>query len=219
MAKRIGIFGGSFNPIHIGHLVIAEAAWQEFQLSQVIFIPSGDTPNKDMHHIDKHLRYTMVEKAIEGNPHFHISPIERDRQGPSYTVDTIRLLQKQYGDAYEFYFICGTDAVADLPTWKYNKELLESCHFICASRPGNEEKIEQSIDYFGTLGQKKIHFLRTPELAISSTILRNRIGKNKSVRYFIPEAVIQYIQEHHLYEGKHYETGTNSIGFEKYIIP
>ena len=86
MSKRIGIFGGSFNPIHIGHLVIAEAAWQEFGLEKVLFIPSGDTPNKDMHHIDKHLRYNMVQKAIEGNEHFDISPIEREREGPSYTA-------------------------------------------------------------------------------------------------------------------------------------
>lgn len=114
MAERIGIFGGSFNPIHVGHLVIAEAAWQEFSLRKVLFIPSGDTPNKDMHHIDKNIRYAMVEKAIEGNGHFMISPIERDRQGPSYTVDTIRILQREFGDDYEFYFICGTDAVADL---------------------------------------------------------------------------------------------------------
>ena len=201
MDKRVGIFGGSFNPIHIGHLVIAEAAWQEFHLEKVVFIPSGDTPNKDMHHIDKELRYEMVKKAIEGNPHFCISSIEKDRTGPSYTVDTIHLLQQKYGDAYEFYFICGTDAVADLPTWKYNRELLEACHFICASRPGNEERIEQSIAYFGALGQRKIHFLRTPELAISSTILRNRIAESKSVRYFIPDAVIGYIKKYHLYEG------------------
>ena len=98
--------------------MIAEAAWQEFSLRKVLFIPSGDTPNKDMHHINKNIRYAMVEKAIEGNGHFMISPIERDRQGPSYTVDTIRILQREFGDDYEFYFICGTDAVADLPNWK-----------------------------------------------------------------------------------------------------
>ncbi len=200
MAERIGIFGGSFNPIHVGHLVIAEAAWQEFSLRKVIFIPSGDTPNKDMHHIDKHLRYQMTERAIEGNRHFLISPIERDRSGPSYTVDTIRMLQKEFGDEYEFYFICGTDAVADLPTWKYNKELLESCHFICASRPGNEVQIQKAITYFGELGKEKIHFLRTPELDISSTILRNWIAQGKSVRYFIPDTVITCMKEHHLYE-------------------
>ena len=200
MAERIGIFGGSFNPIHVGHLVIAEAAWQEFSLGKVLFIPSGDTPNKDMHHIDKDIRYAMVEKAIAGNGHFMISPIERDRKGPSYTVDTIRILQREFGDEYEFYFICGTDAVADLPTWKYNRELLSACHFICASRPGNESEIQKSIAYFWELGREKIQFLRTPELDISSTILRRWIAEKKSVRYFIPDPVIEIIKENHLYE-------------------
>lgn len=202
MVKRIGLFGGSFNPIHIGHLVIAEAAWQEFGLEKVIFIPSGDTPNKDMHHIDKFDRYNMVKEAVKDNPHFALSPIERDRCGPSYTVDTVHILKEEWGPYYEFYFICGTDALADLPTWKYNRELLSCCHFICASRPGNEEKLRQSVNYFGKLGQDKIHFLITPELDISSTILRDLLSQHKSVRYFIPDGVISFIQSHHLYEGQ-----------------
>ena len=159
MVKRIGLFGGSFNPIHIGHLVIAEAAWQEFGLEKVIFIPSGDTPNKDMHHIDKFDRYNMVKEAVKDNPHFALSPVERDRCGPSYTVDTVHILKEEWGPSYEFYFICGTDALADLPTWKYNRD-------------------------------------------ISSTILRNLLSQHKSVRYFIPDGVISFIQSHHLYEGQ-----------------
>jgi len=201
MLKRIGIFGGSFNPLHIGHLVIAESAWQEFDLEKVIFIPSGDTPNKDMHNINKFIRYDMVYTAIKDNPRFEISPIERDRSGPSYTVDTIHLLRNIMGSGYEFYFICGTDALADLPTWKYNRELLCCCHFICASRPGYEEKLKRSVAYFGELGHKKIHFLRIPELEISSTILRESLANNKSVRYFIPDEVIRFIKKYHLYEG------------------
>ncbi len=201
MAERIGIFGGSFNPIHIGHLVIAEAAWQEFHLKKVVFIPTADTPNKAMHHIDKYTRYKMVELAIADNPHFSISPIEIERDGPSYTVDTIRQLKKEAPPDTEFYFIAGTDAVADLPTWKYNRELMETCDFICASRPGDEEKIKQSVRYFGALGLKKIHFLRTPELEISSTILRGLIRSDRSVRYLMPDAVISFIQQNQLYKG------------------
>ncbi|WP_296097454.1 nicotinate-nucleotide adenylyltransferase [Dialister sp.] len=201
MVKRIGIFGGSFNPIHIGHLVIAESACQEFDLEKVIFVPSGDTPHKDMHHIDKEARYDMVKEAIRGNPMFTISPVERDRSGPSYTVDTIHILQQEMGKDIEFYFICGTDALADLPTWKYNRELLEICHFICASRPGYEEKLKKSVACFGELGKEKIHFLKIPELEISSTILRDLLAHNKSARYFIPDAVIRFIKKNHLYEG------------------
>lgn len=201
MARRIGIFGGSFNPIHIGHLVIAEAAWQEFHLEKVVFIPTADTPNKTMHHIDKYARYRMVELAVQDNPHFEISPIELERDGPSYTVDTIRELQRRSIPGTEFYFIAGTDAVADLPTWRYNRELIEACDFICASRPGDEEKIKLSVRYFGALGLKKIHFLRTPELEISSTILRGLIRADRSVRYLMPDAVISYIKNNQLYKG------------------
>lgn len=200
MSRRIGIFGGSFNPIHIGHLVIAEAAWQEFSLDKVIFVPTGDTPNKDMHHISKYMRYEMVAKAIEGNSRFAISSIERDRTGPSYTVDTIHMFREQFGKEDQLYFICGTDSIADLPNWKYNVELLKCCEFISASRPGNEEEIIRSVSYFGDLGKEKIHFLRSPELNISSTILRKLIAKNKSVKYLVPDPVIQFIHENDLYK-------------------
>jgi len=92
MAKRIGVFGGSFNPLHIGHLIVAEAAWQEFNLEQVVFVPTGDTPHKNMHHISKIDRFEMVKMAIKENPHFSISSIEIERKGLSYTVDTIKQL-------------------------------------------------------------------------------------------------------------------------------
>ncbi len=199
MGQRIGIFGGSFNPIHIGHLVIAEAAWQEFGLEKVIFVPTGDTPHKDMHHIPKETRYRMVELAVENNPHFAISDIEVRRTGISYTVDTIREFQKSFPGETEFYFIAGTDAVAALPSWKYNRHLLELCHFICARRPGNERNIKETIRYFGDLGHEKIHCLMTPELAVSSTILRHRIELGKSVRYLIPDPVIDLIEQEGIY--------------------
>lgn len=199
MGKRIGIFGGSFNPIHIGHLVIAEAAWQEFGLERVIFIPTGDTPNKSMHDVDKSFRLRMTELAVEGNRHFSVSPIEVNRSGISYTVDTIRKMREEMGPDCVFYFIAGTDAVIDLPTWKYNRSLLELCHFICASRPGSQKSTENTVKYFGRLGKEKIHSLITPELDISSTVLREMIRSRKSVRYLMPDTVIQFIREHNIY--------------------
>lgn len=96
MAKRIGVFGGSFNPLHIGHLIVAEAAWQEFNLEQVVFVPTGDTPHKNMHHISKIDRFEMVKMAIKENPHFSISSIEIERKGLSYTVDTIKQLHAEW---------------------------------------------------------------------------------------------------------------------------
>lgn len=200
--KNIGIFGGSFNPIHIGHLVIAEAAWQQFNLEKVVFIPTNDTPGKSMHHINKYDRYHMVELAIKGNPRFTISPIERDTEGTSYTVFTIERLKKLWGGRYNFYFIGGTDAVADLPNWKYNCELLQNCYFISASRVGHEKQLEQTISYFGQLGKDKILKLKIPELDISSTILREWLSKGISVRYLMCPEVIRYIHEKKLYRGK-----------------
>lgn len=201
MEKCIGVFGGSFNPIHIGHLILAESARQEFHLEKVIFIPTGDTPNKDMHYVDKIDRFHMVELAIQGNPYFEISSIEMERTGPSYTVDTIHQVKKMIGDEYKIYFLAGTDAVADLPTWKYNKELLSICDFISAGRPGSTDKLNKSVSYFGELGKERIHFLKMPELEISSTDLRWRIENNMSVTYMIPDAVIKYIKEKQIYRG------------------
>lgn len=201
MEKCIGVFGGSFNPIHIGHLILAESARQEFHLEKVIFIPTGDTPNKDMHYVDKIDRFHMVELAIQGNPYFEISSIEMERTGPSYTVDTIHQVKKMIGDEYKIYFLAGTDAVADLPTWKYNKELLSICDFICAGRSGSTDKLNKSVSYFGELGKERIHFLKMPELEISSTDLRRRIENNMSVTYMIPDAVIKYIKEKQIYRG------------------
>ena len=102
MAKRIGVFGGSFNPLHIGHLIVAEAAWQEFNLEQVVFVPTGDTPHKNMHHISKIDRFEMVKMAIKENPHFSISSIEIERKGLSYTVDTIKQLHAEWGSEYVY---------------------------------------------------------------------------------------------------------------------
>lgn len=201
MEKCIGVFGGSFNPIHIGHLILAESARQEFHLEKVIFIPTGDTPNKDMHYVDKIDRFHMVELAIQGNPYFEISSIEMERTGPSYTVDTIHQVKKMIGDEYKIYFLAGTDAVADLPTWKYNKELLSICDFISAGRPGSTDKLNKSVSYFGELGKERIHFLKMPELEISSTDLRRRIENNMSVTYMIPDVVIKYIKEKQIYRG------------------
>ena len=200
MEKRIGIFGGSFNPIHIGHLIIAEAACQKFNLEKVIFIPSGDTPNKSMHNINKFVRYEMVKIAIEDNYKFDISPIEINRNGPSYTVNTIHELKDIMKEKYRIFFIAGSDAIADLPNWKHNMELLTLCDFICVERSGDEKLLFKSIMSFDELGKTKIHRLRIPKVDISSTILRNMIKDNRSVKYFIPDKVIEIIHKFNLYK-------------------
>lgn len=197
--KRIGIFGGTFNPIHFGHLIIAEGVREEYNLDKIIFIPSAMPPHKTKGVLAAKHRYAMVALAILHNPYFMISDIEMRREGLSYTVDTIRALREIYGDETEFYFIAGTDTIHELPTWKYIDELLELCNFVGATRPDGSEVIDSVIDYFGEVGKKRIHRLQTPELEISSTDLRNRLQEGRSVRYMIPKSVIRYIEENNIY--------------------
>lgn len=200
--KRIGVFGGTFNPIHFGHLIIAEAVREEYQLEKIIFIPSAVPPHKQKDVLSAKHRYAMTAVAILNNPYFSISDIEMRRSGPSYTVDTIKELKEIYGDDVEFYFIAGTDTIHELPTWKYIDELLELCHFVGATRPDGSEVIDSVIEYFGDLGKERIHRLQTPELEISSTDLRKRLQEGRSVRYMLPKNVIRYIEENNIYGKK-----------------
>lgn len=199
--RRIGVFGGTFNPIHMGHLMIAEFATEAFGLETTIFVPTGSPPHKGVAIASAADRYQMTALAILDNPRFTISDIEIQRSGVSYTVDTIRELKRQYPKGTEFYFICGTDSIQDLPNWKFNRELLEQAYFIGATRPDGSDFIGNIIDYFGALGKEKIHLLEVPELALSATVLRERLKAGQSVRYIVPDVVIRYIEEHSLYSG------------------
>ncbi|MDY3982754.1 MAG: nicotinate-nucleotide adenylyltransferase [Veillonellaceae bacterium] len=199
MGKRIGVFGGTFNPIHIGHLMIAEIATQTFGLDYTLFIPAHVPPHKACDIAPAEARYEMTRLAIADNDKFKISDIELRRDGPSYTVDTIHSLKKLYEAGTAFYFICGTDSIRDLPTWKYNKELLQEVYFIGATRPDGSAVIDDTIAYFGDLGRQKIYRLVVPELEVSGTDLRQRIRQGKTVRYIVPDLVIQYIEAHGLY--------------------
>lgn len=197
--KRIGIYGGTFNPIHFGHLITAEAVREEFHLHKIIFVPTANPPHKTSDVLDAHHRYAMTALAILNNPYFIISDVELKREGYSYTIDTIRHFKEEYGEDTNFFFIAGTDTIHELPTWKYIHELLKLCHFVGATRPDGSETIDNIIDYFGRLGTEKIHRLDTPELEISSTDLRARLRSGRSVRYMIPSAVIEYIKDNEIY--------------------
>lgn len=197
--KRVGIFGGTFDPIHMGHLIVAETIMDEFHLDKVVFIPAAVPPHK----LDKQIspakhRYMMTMLATCSNPRFQVSDMEMHRQGPSYSRDTLAQLLEEHGRDTEFYFIVGADSVENLHTWNRIDELLTMCHFIGASRPGcmpDMEKIEQR---FGPLVEK-IHCLETPELEISSTEIRHRVGQKRTIRYIVPETVEQYIYKEKLY--------------------
>lgn len=198
--QRIGIMGGTFDPIHMGHLLMAESVRMDYDLDKVLFIPTGTSPHKDDCAITPAIdRYIMTMMATYSNPCFFVSPIERDRPGPSYTIDTVRAMVADYEPGTKFYFLAGTDAVLELHTWNNIDELLDLCHFVAASRPGKVQSIEQEIERLGPKAVERIHRLTTPELEISSTDIRERVRLGKSIRYFVPENVEHYIRKEGLY--------------------
>ncbi len=196
---RLGIMGGTFNPIHLGHLMIAEEARQTFHLDKVLFIPSYLTPNKNVNGATAQQRLMMTRLATADNPYFSVSDMEICRKGNSYTVDTLRFLKKLYGPSYILYFISGTDTIHDLPNWHKPEEILTLCQFVGATRPDGTQSIESVIRHFGSLG-KHILKLTVPTMDISSTILRQRIQNGLSVRYMMPQAVIDYIKKNGVYQ-------------------
>ena len=197
--KRIGIFGGTYDPIHLGHLIVAETIMDEFSLDRVVFIPAAVPPHKLGKEISaSHHRYMMTMLAICSNPRFEVSDMEMRRSGPSYSRDTLAELIREHGEDTDFYFIVGADSVASLHTWNRVEELLSMCHFVGASRPGCLPDMAVIRQRFGSLASK-IHCLETPELEISSTDIRERVRQGKTVRYIVPEAVEQYIYKERLY--------------------
>lgn len=194
--QRIGVMGGTFDPIHLGHLMIAEAVWNEYRLDKILFIPSANPPHKSNVLTSAKHRFNMALLATCSNPHFEVSSIEMERQGPSYTVDTIKELKQIYGPDAELYFIIGADSIKELPTWHNIDELLTLCHFVATRRPGYEPDLKLVEEDYK---DADIRVLETPELEISSTDIRRRIKKGYSIQYITTEQVQQYIRKEGLY--------------------
>lgn len=197
---RVGIMGGTFDPIHYGHLAAAEFARIEFALEMVIFIPTGIPPHKDQRNVTAaELRCEMVSRSIEDNEYFLLSRIEVERRGPSYTVDTLEVLTKRHPD-WELYFITGADAFRQIFTWREPSEILKMAHLVGVSRPGFEaEDFLRQLASNHHIDQQKVHFIEIPALAISSTDIRKRVRQGQSIRYLLPEAVRRIILEKELY--------------------
>ena len=197
---RLGIMGGTFDPIHYGHLVAAEMARCKFNLSKVLFIPSGTPPHKHRRDISAAgLRYEMTERAIQDNPAFDISGLELERKGPSYTVDTLRVVRRTWPE-HDLYFITGTDALREIFSWREAEEILMMTEFIGAARPGFDASdflLQVQQEHPETQG--RIHHLEVPALAISSTDIRARVEHGEPIRYLLPEPVRHFIQQHGLY--------------------
>ena len=196
---RIGVLGGTFDPIHYGHLVITEDARTYLHLEKVLFVPAYQPPHKpkDSYSAFEH-RVRMIELAIAGNPHFVLSLIEADRPGPSYTVDTLRDLQAELGQDVELYFIIGMDSLANILAWHKPAELLKLCRIVVAERAGYQVDLAALEEALPGLWDS-LELIDTPELSISSTDLQQRVQRGLSIRYQVPPEVEEYIYAHKLY--------------------
>lgn len=195
--NRLGVMGGTFDPIHQGHLVTAEEALWQFELDQVLFAPTGQpwmkhepgvSPAED--------RYLMTVIATSSNPRFRVSRLEIDREGPTYSVDTLRSLREEYGEGTELFFITGADAILQIFQWKDADQAFELAHFIAATRPGYDLS---RFDQERAAEHPKITVMDIPALAISSTDIRERVAKGRPIRYLVPEGVKSYIEKTGLY--------------------
>ena len=196
---RIGVIGGTFDPIHYGHLAAAEEARVRMNLERVLFAVAG-TPT---HKLDEEVtpvehRLAMVGIAIASNSYFEISRVDADRPGPSYTVDTISILQEQWGQETDIYFIMGLDSLVELATWHQPQQLIQLCRLVVARRPGFE------IDMAGLVAtvpgiSSRMEIIDMPEVDISASELQQRVVEGLPIKYQVPEEVERYIREHELY--------------------
>jgi nicotinate-nucleotide adenylyltransferase len=187
--------GGTFDPIHHGHLVAASEVQAWFDLDEVVFVPTGDPWQKSDRDVSpaEH-RYLMTVIATAANPRFTVSRVDIDRAGPTYTIDTLRDLRKQYGDA-ELYFITGADALTEIFTWRDAAELFELAQFVGCTRPG----YAMDPEMLAGIPTERVTVIEIPALAISSTDCRERARHGEPVWYLVPDGVVQYIAKHRLY--------------------
>lgn len=198
-SKKVGIIGGTFDPIHMGHLIVAETAREAYNLDEVLFIPSGVSYMKS-NVLDKKTRVTMTGIAIESNPHFALSTIEVDRDGNSYSYETIEELKRHNPDT-EYYFIVGADSLFDMEKWMHPEKIFSECIILAAIRTGNtEEEFAEQIKYLTDLYHADIRLIPTKSLDISSTDLRNKVANGQSIQYLVPYKVKDYIEKNNIYK-------------------
>jgi nicotinate-nucleotide adenylyltransferase len=196
---RLGIMGGTFDPVHFGHLVAAEEALVQFNLDKVVFMPTGRPVRKTHRHVSSaEDRYLMTVIATASNPDFEVSRLEIDRPGDTYTVDTIMQLSEIHGPSAELFFISGADAVREILTWKDAGRIAAMCTFIAATRPGFDAEIG-SFETPEGVPAPRVEAMEVPALAISSSDIRSRVAARRPVRYLLPEAVAAYIEKNGLY--------------------
>ena len=201
---NIGILGGTFDPVHMGHLMVAEEARLLLDLEQVIFIPAGQPWFKAVKQVtDVSHRLAMVQCATASNPHFSVSDIETTRSGPTYTVETLKELREKYSSEDELYFIIGVDSLREVDRWRHPEKLFEMATLVGVSRPGHEDFDPASLNAITPGASDKVVMLDGPLVEISATDLRQRVATGVSIRYRVPESVEAYIREHGLYLTDH----------------
>lgn len=198
--KKIGIMGGTFNPIHYGHLFLAENAYEQVGLDKVLFMPSKNPPHKEKPvNITEQQRVDMINLAIEDNPHFELSRMELEREGMTYTADTLAILKRENPNT-EYYFFVGTDSLFMMQDWRKPQEIFNLCTIVAAGRDNaNEEQICRHIKYLEKQFNASIIYIEMPTIQLASCEIRERIAQNRTVRYYMPDSVIEYIKKNELY--------------------
>jgi nicotinate-nucleotide adenylyltransferase len=197
---RLGVFGGTFDPPHYGHLAAAEEAGEAFRLARVLFVPTGQPPHKPGAPVTPAAhRVAMTELAIADNPRFALSRVDVDRPGPSYTVELLALLHAEHGPDAELYFVVGMDMLASFLTWCEPARVIAQCHLVAVTRPGYAPVDVAALEQALPEARGRVHLLPAPGLDIAGTELRARIAAGRSIRYLVPPPVAGYIRQHGLY--------------------
>ncbi|MDD2511025.1 MAG: nicotinate-nucleotide adenylyltransferase [Syntrophomonas sp.] len=203
--RSLGILGGTFDPIHYGHLIAAEYACHNYKLNKVLLIPAASPPHKELGQVlSAAHRYQMVEMAIKSNPRLEVSPVEVERRGLSYTVDTLAYFQGKYPEV-EFFFIVGADSLFFMHSWKEPERLAELCRFIVVTRPGYKiQRSEPALSRLPDIIWDRMLQMEIPGLDISSSDIRQRVAAGKPIKYLLPPEVEEYIFKQGLYRGDKY---------------
>jgi len=197
---NIGVMGGTFDPVHMGHIYVAEEVRTRLNLGEILFVPAGqpwlkaDKPISSAEH-----RLQMLRLAIADKPYFKLATLEIERAGPSYTVDTIAELKGQLGTGDEIFFILGWDSLAELPQWRDSSRLIQMCYLVAAPRPGYPRPDLKSLEALIPGISRRVMLMDKPEIDIGASAIRDRIARGLSVRHLVPEPVNRYIKEHRLY--------------------
>ena len=197
---NIGVLGGTFDPVHNGHLIVAEEAKTRLNLVEIIFVPAGQPWLKAAKPISpaEH-RLQMLRLAIADKPYFKLSTIEIERTGPSYTIDTITELRDKFGSEDELFFILGWDSLAELPQWREPSRLIKMCYLVAVPRPGYPRPKLKTLEVIIRGLSQRVMLMKKPEIDISASAIRERVARGLSIRHLVPEPVNRYIKEHRLY--------------------